>query len=190
MEERYIEDSVKNRLILSGLRELEERGIRDFSLRRVAVDAQVSCAAPYRHFKDKEELILAVISYVREGWSLLAGQICSVYSGDVAGRIVQLAASAVRFWIANGSFRSALMAGRGEFDELRRVEMSRFDAPIVEAVEEYAEGRGEEYASFLRFSVLSTIYGTVALIFDGTETVDTALASLKRRIERDLCCKG
>lgn len=186
MEERLLEGNVKSRLILSGLKELEEHGIRDFSLRRVAVDAQVSCAAPYRHFKDKEELILAVISYVREGWSLLAGQICSVYSEDVGGRIVQLAASAVRFWIANGSFRSALMAGRGEFDELRRVEMSRFDAPIVEAVREYASAYGEEYASFLCFSVLTAIYGTVALIFDGTESVDTALAAFKTRIEKDL----
>ncbi|MBO5879898.1 MAG: helix-turn-helix transcriptional regulator, partial [Clostridia bacterium] len=54
MEDRFVEENVKHRLILAGIRELEEYGITDFSLRRVAVSAQVSCAAPYRHFKSKE----------------------------------------------------------------------------------------------------------------------------------------
>ena len=56
MEQEFIENSVRTRLILSGMSEIEKHGVNDFSLRRVALAAQVSCAAPYRHFKDKEEL--------------------------------------------------------------------------------------------------------------------------------------
>ena len=57
MEDRFIEENVRLRLILSGISELEEHGIADFSLRRAAMGAQVSCAASYRHFKSKEEYI-------------------------------------------------------------------------------------------------------------------------------------
>ena len=55
MEADFIEGSVRTRLIVAGINELEERGVKDFSLRRVALAAEVSCAAPYRHFKDKDD---------------------------------------------------------------------------------------------------------------------------------------
>jgi AcrR family transcriptional regulator len=57
MDQDYGMRSVKTRLILAGLNEIEEYGIKNFSLRRVALGAQVSCAAPYRHFKDKDDFI-------------------------------------------------------------------------------------------------------------------------------------
>ncbi|MBQ9131598.1 MAG: helix-turn-helix transcriptional regulator, partial [Clostridia bacterium] len=60
MEEGYTSHAVRERLIIAGIRELEAHGLNDFSLRRVAVACEVSCAAPYRHFKDKEELILEI----------------------------------------------------------------------------------------------------------------------------------
>ena len=46
MEEIYTSDNVKSRLILAGLKELDQHGVVDFSLRRVAIGAGVSCAAP------------------------------------------------------------------------------------------------------------------------------------------------
>ena len=64
MEEAYVEKSVRTRLILAGITELEEHGLGDFSLRRAALAAQVSCAAPYRHFKDKDEYIREIITHV------------------------------------------------------------------------------------------------------------------------------
>ena len=53
LEENFAPANVRSRLLFSGLKELETHGVADFSLRRVAQDAGVSCAAPYRHFKDK-----------------------------------------------------------------------------------------------------------------------------------------
>ena len=64
MEQDYIEGGVRERLIQAGITELYERGIKDFSLRRVALSAQVSCAAPYRHFKDKSDLISKIVEYI------------------------------------------------------------------------------------------------------------------------------
>ena len=79
MKEQSLELKLRHRLILAGLKELEEHGVKDFSLRRVALNAEVSCAAPYRHFKDKEQLIGAIITYVKDGWDLLSNQIKMIF---------------------------------------------------------------------------------------------------------------
>ena len=47
-EKKYVDD-VRTRLVLAGIGELSERGVKEFSLRVVAIAAQVSCAAAYRH---------------------------------------------------------------------------------------------------------------------------------------------
>ena len=48
----------KSALIRAGLKELRENGYNNFSIRRVAADCGISCAAPYRHFKNKGEFVL------------------------------------------------------------------------------------------------------------------------------------
>ena len=62
MEEYYQPEALREALIIAGLKEIEIHGLTDFSLRRVAAACGVSCAAPYRHFKSKGELILAIIT--------------------------------------------------------------------------------------------------------------------------------
>ena len=96
---------VRDRLIRAGILELEEHGLRDFSLRRVAQVAEVSCAAPYRHFRDKEELILAIIAYTRESWELMAENITAAFPDKTEKRVTHLAVAALRFWLANGNLR-------------------------------------------------------------------------------------
>ena len=174
----------RERLLLAGLAELEAVGVREFSLRRVAARAEVSCAAPYRYFKDKEELILAVLSYVMDGWTLLSEQIYSAFS-DPADRIIRLASSGVRFWIANGSFRSVLTAGEGDFDRQRRLVLSLFDSPIKRAVFEYSDGRNAD-GEMLEFTVLSLIYGSVSLIEGGGDGDERIISRLEKRLGREL----
>ena len=179
MDEKELTADVRTRLLTSGLRELEEHGLCDFSLRRVAQRAQVSCAAPYRHFKDKDELILAIISHVREGWGLLAENISDAYP-DPAERVVQICVNAVRFWVANGNLRSFLTTSLdGEEGEAKRREMSLFDAPIVHSVEEFAREKSRSDTPRLVLSVLSLVYGSVALALCGTDcdAVTSALSS-------------
>jgi AcrR family transcriptional regulator len=93
MEAEFIEGSVRTRLIVAGINELWERGIKDFSLRRTALAAEVSCAAPYRHFKDKEEFISEIIKYIASKWELLCHEIESVFDNDVRRRIIELSVS-------------------------------------------------------------------------------------------------
>ena len=53
MDEELGSESVREQLIAAGTAELEAHGIADFSLRRVAAACNISCAAPYKHFKNR-----------------------------------------------------------------------------------------------------------------------------------------
>lgn len=180
MEENFTPDNVKNRLILAGLKELDKHGVVDFSLRRVAIEAGVSCAAPYRHFKDKDELIASIVSYVMEGWTLLSGQISELYSDNVSGLITELAVSGLRFWIANGNFRTVIInASKITSDGLSA--MSEFERPLLNAINLYAENGGES-KNDLKFRVLSMLYGSITLVDGGYEESDSAAESLRSAI--------
>lgn len=59
---KYHHGDLKNALIKAGVEILSNEGISALSLRKVATKAGVSHAAPYAHFKDKQDLIAAISS--------------------------------------------------------------------------------------------------------------------------------
>ena len=183
MEEDFIADDVRKRLILGGLSELSEHGIHDFSLRRVAVRAEVSCAAPYRHFKDKDALILAIIEYVREGFLLLTTEAASALGENSVECIAELSVLSVRFWLGNGNFRSVLsllLSG----DAIGSCGISGFNKPISDNISAFTRLRAltEEDARVLTATVLSFIYGTLTLAGASFENTDFLLSNLRNRI--------
>ncbi|MBR2343298.1 MAG: TetR/AcrR family transcriptional regulator [Clostridia bacterium] len=188
MDYTYPAEGVRERLILAGLAELEEHGFTDFSLRRVASAAQVSCAAPYRHFKDKDELILEVIRYVREGWSLLCRNIAEVFASEPATRVVELAAAGIRFWLANGSFRSVLFGGMSGSDAARRAELALFDKPISDAVADLAAEGGltRREGESLAYTVTALFWGTLVLAASSPSGADTGINKMKEKIKEIL----
>ncbi len=56
-------------LIQAGTQELNAHGLEGFSVRRVAASCGVSCAAPYKYFKDKQAFICAIISNINQQWN-------------------------------------------------------------------------------------------------------------------------
>ena len=178
MEENLTQDNARSRLLFSGLKELEQHGVSDFSLRRVAQDAGVSCAAPYRHFKDKHELISEVIKFVVDGWTLLSKQIGEIFDSDRKALVTELAVAGLRFWIANGNFRTVIMVtatlGSGQ-----RGPLADFDRPIADAVALYAAEKEISNPDPLTFKILSMIYGAVILVDGGYESAEKAAENLK-----------
>ncbi len=66
-KDSYHHGDLKTELIKKGLKILDEEGYEAFSMRKVAKVCNVSQTAPYRHFKDKNELIKAIaINAMRE----------------------------------------------------------------------------------------------------------------------------
>ena len=185
MEDSFMIDNVRSRLVLAGLAELEKRGAADFSLRRVAKEAGVSCAAPYRHFKDKDELIRSVIDYVLEGWTLLAGQLGDVFKGDKRALLVELTVAGLRFWIANGNFRTVIMAS-SMLTGGNRGPLSGFDACILSAIDSYVEEGHKDNGEGLAFKILSRLYGAIMLVDGGLESADRAAEDLREAILSEL----
>lgn len=170
------DDGVRTRLILGALDELCEHGVSDFSLRRVASYAQVSCAAPYRHFKSKEELIAETARYITSKWSLLAREIISAHEGDERTVVIELCVAAVKFWVANGKFRSLLLP---DARSALAAEMKAFDLPVTERIDLYLESKGLDSAARAqkRMLTLSVIYGFVLLASSGKLTPAEAIKS-------------
>ena len=59
-EKAYHHGDLKNALIAAGIEILANEGVHALSLRKVALKAGVSHAAPYAHFVDKQALIAAI----------------------------------------------------------------------------------------------------------------------------------
>lgn len=178
MEESYIESSVRTRLIIAGISELEERGIRDFSLRRCAIRAQVSCAAPYRHFRDKEDFLSEIIKYIASRWELLYREIEKAFSNDLRRRIIELAVLNLRFWIANPNYRSVFMS----LSPSGTNTLLDFDGALLSLIEEYCVGT-EYDAELKKYAVRALIYGSLTLAEGGDRAAVTEL--LRKKMEEE-----
>jgi AcrR family transcriptional regulator len=66
---RYHHGNLKQTLLQAAVQALAKHGPREFTLREVARLAKVSHNAPYRHFRDKDELLAAVAA---QGFDKLA----------------------------------------------------------------------------------------------------------------------
>lgn len=100
--------SVREQLIIAGIEELEAHGIADFSLRRVAAACNVSCAAPYKHFESKENLIDEIFKYIGTQLDLLLEQVAEIFGSDPKKQLVESGIAYIRFCLANPHFRAIM----------------------------------------------------------------------------------
>ena len=99
-------DTVKEKLIIEGIAEIEKYGIKNFSLRRVARGSNVSCAAPYKHFSSKDDFIFEIVRYIYTKWNLITSEIIKIYENEPKKQICEICISYIKFWLANPNFRS------------------------------------------------------------------------------------
>lgn len=169
-------DGVKTRLILSGIQEIEEHGIKDFSLRRVALSAKVSCAAPYRHFKDKDELIESIIKYVGTRWELLFAEIKKVYANNLKALIKNSCIAYIRFFSGNVNYRTILLSSPSATTHIG------FDTTLKKLIDEYFNH--EKFADSRYFSVRSLVYG--AIMLSGFEDPEEIISGLSIALDKEI----
>ena len=105
-------------LLLAGISEINTHGVTGFSIRRVAAACNVSCAAPYKHFRDKKEFIASIIEFVNEQWAARQQEILSGCGDSLREQIVEVCCGYVRFLMEKPYFRSILMLKDEAFDNL------------------------------------------------------------------------
>ena len=180
-------ETVKQKLIIAGMQEIENHGITDFSLRRVASLCNVSCAAPYKHFKSKEHFIFEIAMYIYKQWSLLSDQVCSLFEDDALKKLTEICVAYIKFWIANPNFRSVLMLSSDSLGEEYREslsEHSRYSAEIIASCLMKLGFENEELKQ-KEYIIRSMLYGTTHMIDtaeleNGNETIEMIKESIKK----------
>ena len=63
-KQEYHHENLREELIQTGITLLAKEGLSGLSLRKIAAACGVSHAAPYKHFKNKEEMVQAILDFV------------------------------------------------------------------------------------------------------------------------------
>ena len=180
--------NMKEALLLAGISEINANGIRNFSVRRVAEACGVSCAAPYKHFKDKREFIAAIIEYVNAQWAERQREILAVCGGSYRKQIVEISVGYVEFLMEKPYFRSILMLRDKEFDNIyhrTRGGMSSRSQQLEADIVATGQWSREDFQRKLHV-IRALIFGTMFL-FDTGEVAynQQTLAELRYNIDRE-----
>lgn len=161
--------NVKEQLILAGIEELEERGIQELSLRRVATRCGVSCAAPYKHFKDKQDFILGMIRYINGKWQDIQNAIMSRHDGDMRRKLLDVCMGYVRFLVDNPHFHAVIVMLPGNSDPEQVSARHELSADLKRLVHDYCVSLKipEKLERCKLYTVRSLIYGAAMFIDSG-----------------------
>lgn len=182
--------SVRNRLVKIGLAELNTTGPKDFSVRRVAAQCGVSCAAPYKHFQNKSEFLAAIIKYANEQWTYRQQRIMRSTTSSTREKLVLICKDYIKFLVENPYLRSLLMTKDESFDS-EYIELKRsISGTTQRLVEKYAADHNisDEIAQIKLFVCRSIIYGAALMIDNGElpntpEVLDEVVGVIDREFD-------
>ena len=176
-------------LILAGIQQLLKQGLSGFSMRKVAAACGLSCAAPYKHFADKEEFIYEILQYIRGHWVQRQQAILDACQGDTRTQLIEISLGYVRFMLDNPHFRSILMmsqtGGLSLPGQMVRTELSEISRELIERYCQQV-GMAPQVQRRKTFVVRSLIFGA-ALMMDSGELPDDqeTAAIIHAAIERE-----
>lgn len=102
--ENYHHENLKAELIKIGLKLLDEEGYENFSLRKVAKACSVSHTAPYRHFKSKDDLIMAIALEALHKFNQSLQEAVNKYPNDIKSQLKEMGYSYVKFFVENPEY--------------------------------------------------------------------------------------
>lgn len=157
--------AVRDRLIDAGIRELEAYGAQGFSLRRVAQVCGVSCAAPYKHFKDKQALIEAIADTLNSRWLDRQAEALGELSGDPGAQLKTICKEYLKFLSENPNFCALITqrdesTGKWHLNHLFN-QSSRTKSLIVQYAKEHSMSEDEVYSSVC--AIRAVLYGAAMM---------------------------
>ncbi len=161
----------RKRLIKAGIYEIEEHGTKGFSTRRVAKRCGISCAAPYKHFKDTEEFITAILTYMNGVYIDEQSKVIEKYK-DCSSRelLVQVSLHYIRFLFEHPQFRRIVMQNFQHCDEEYKSLRGQMSTQTYQVVSRYCKdvNMPPDVRERKTFIVRSIIYGA-AFFFENGE---------------------
>jgi AcrR family transcriptional regulator len=170
-KKNYHHGDLKNALIEAGAEILSKEGVNGLSLRKVAMRAGVSHAAPYAHFRDKQTLIAAIST---EGYRMLYERVEAAvqrWYGDPLMQLVEAAWAYVSFAMSAPSHFKVTLSGvvEKEKDYPAYVEMSRESFGLVVQIVTACQAAGilkPGPAEVTAVSVWSLVHGIASLLIE------------------------
>ena len=187
VQRRYETGTVKDNLILAGIRELGRNGVQHFSLRRVAAACGVSCAAPYKHFRDKEAFLFAVVEYVNDLWAQRQEEVLRTCPDDPRQQLIASGMAYIHFLAEHPHVRSILMMKDSDFGGDPLPYQSRLTPRTQALLRAYCQRYGVSHEAEVSktFTVRALVYGTALLIGNGeVESVSRSYEYAERMITR------
>lgn len=175
------ENKTKQYLLQAGIREIRKYGLSNMSMRRVALNCELSCATPYKHFKNKDEFIIEVFNYIHQQWSDIHLGIVERYP-DLRQQIIETGVAYVRFLVDNPDFRSILFAQDETLSREQRLAKSQISRSSALMIEAYCESvkMPPEVRFRKTYVVRSLLYGAAFLIGSGELTTQDETYSMIR----------
>jgi AcrR family transcriptional regulator len=163
---RYHHGDLRAALVEAAIGLIAERGVRGFSLAELSRRLGVTAAAPYRHFADRDELLVAVaVRALDDFTSMLAGE-----AGDAdpaEQRLAAVARAYVRFAGEQRPLFDTLFSSG--IDKSRHPELQRAWEPVdavISLIREICDG-DVAAADALTAVVEASAHGHATLLLDG-----------------------
>lgn len=170
MTEKTEKRNIQEKLILAGIEELNEFGLQNFSVRRIAASCGVSCAAPYKHFKDKNAFIAAIVDYINFVWARRQLKLIKKYRGDLRMQLLEICTDYIRFLVENPHFRSILMLKDDEFDIQFSKVKGQMSRRVLKLINLFCQESGmEESVANRKFYIVRALIYGASLMFDNGE---------------------
>ena len=156
----------KEKFIDAALEELYLYGTAGFSIRNVAKTCGLSCAAPYRHFKSKNDLIEEVIRAVAERWKARVLALLDGHNGSTREKIVDICVAYIRFLCENPGYFSVAVMNEKFLNPQQVREKSLISKEVKEVVNIYCDevGMSESVKKRKTFIVRALILGAAEMM--------------------------
>lgn len=111
MSDKYHHGDLRNALIEEGIKMINSGGEGSLSMRKLAEKCGVSMAAPYAHFKSKDDLINAMKNHVTDNFTEhLEKSVSKIRDGGIEKKIIALGNAYVLFFMEHPEYFTFLFS--------------------------------------------------------------------------------
>ena len=179
----------REKFLKAAVEELQDHGMADFSIRRIAKRCDVSCAAPYKHFASKNELLLETVKYINKKWlSIWVDTVEAHKREPLRNQIVAVCMAYITFLCTYPEYQTILFMNDKGFPPEVLAEKGKMSKESEKLIKQYCESVNmpEEVAERKKLIVRSMINGSAILINSGEIPFNSQyMSAIKSSIERE-----
>ena len=186
---RTAHSSSKEKILKAAVEELQESGVSRFSIRRVALRCNTTCAAPYKHFENKDDLLLEAVKYINLKWlSIWENTVEAHKDESLREQIVAVCMAYITFLCTYPEYQTVIFMNDKFFPPEVLVEKVKVSKQSERLIKEYCESVNMPADVYFRkkLAIRSLINGSAILINSGEIPFNShTISIIKSNIERE-----